>query len=434
MSLEQEVEKPTINSFDDVLPVLSQTLHDVSPTTERCISALENSTGIKREHFACGIAAIAAAYLMIGVEAGFVCNLICFSYPAYKSFQKVDSQSTDNVLKWLLYWVIFGTFTVLDRFASDINRHLPIYWLFKCIFCIYLFLPQTDGANRFRNNVLAPIFKILNRKPREIVSLSVFLFAISHFELQTKPATDPALAATRKESTTLIQSKVAKKVEVIRKAQIPIFFIIGPPGAGKGTQCAKMVEKYGLTHLSTGDLLRAEVASCGSRANELRQKMENGELISMRIVLDLLKEAMSRATINGSRGFLIDGFPRDLIQAQQFESEVSQSNNLYYETMVKQVDLIVRKNEKNLCIKQNLLYVFIVRIPDLVIDFEAKEKVLLDRCTNSKNKFCRDRFDDNIETMRKRWETYKLSSLPVAEYYARKGKLLRVIHNLLYLS
>uniref|UniRef100_A0A1I7V5H9 Adenylate kinase n=2 Tax=Loa loa TaxID=7209 RepID=A0A1I7V5H9_LOALO len=187
-------------------------------------------------------------------------------------------------------------------------------------------------------------------------------------------------------STSPIQVNVAKKVDVVRKAQIPIIFIIGAPGAGKGTQCAKMVEKYGLTHLSTGDLLRNEIESAGAKAETLKKMMQNGELIPMRIVLDLLKEAMSRATINGSRGFLIDGYPREIIQGEQFEHEVQS--------------------------------------PDLVIYFNADKKTLYERCMNRQK--ISGRFDDSSETIQKRLKTYETASTPVIDYYDQKGKLLQV--------
>ncbi|VDM98327.1 unnamed protein product, partial [Onchocerca ochengi] len=142
-----------------------------------------------------------------------------------------------------------------------------------CTFCVYLFLPQTDGVNRFHDAILVPFFKLLHYKPREIVSL---------FELQLNRLKDIDIIAKASDSlTSPIQANVAKKIDVVRKAQIPVIFIIGAPGAGKGTQCAKMVEKYGLTHLSTGDLLRAEVESQADEDNPLRKIMQNGELVPM---------------------------------------------------------------------------------------------------------------------------------------------------------
>ncbi|VDM29882.1 unnamed protein product [Toxocara canis] len=75
----------------------------------------------------------------------------------------------------------------------------------------------------------------------------------------------------------------------LKKANVPIFFIVGGPGSGKGTQCDKIVAKYGLTHLSSGDLLRAEVKSGSPRGNELNKIMEQGQLVPLVSGAHLLK-------------------------------------------------------------------------------------------------------------------------------------------------
>lgn len=95
----------------------------------------------------------------------------------------------------------------------------------------------------------------------------------------------------------------------------------GGPGSGKGTQCERIVERYGFTHLSTGDLLRDELKSGSARAEQLKQVMESGALVPLDVVLELLKDAMLRSA-HSARGFLVDGFPRELEQATRFEAEV----------------------------------------------------------------------------------------------------------------
>lgn len=104
-------------------------------------------------------------------------------------------------------------------------------------------------------------------------------------------------------------------------------FLSGGPGSGKGTQCERIVKKYGFTHLSTGDLLRDEVASGSARGKELTAIMEKGALVPLETVLQLLKEAMT-AKAATSKGFLIDGYPRELDQGIRFENEVRSSYNL----------------------------------------------------------------------------------------------------------
>merc|ERR1712179_562822 len=92
----------------------------------------------------------------------------------------------------------------------------------------------------------------------------------------------------------------------LTKAGLPVVWVLGGPGCGKGTQCDKIVAKYGYTHLSSGDLLREEVKSGSERGKTLNAMMEKGDLVPLFVVLDLLAEAML-AALSGSKGFLIDG-------------------------------------------------------------------------------------------------------------------------------
>ncbi|KAI5633000.1 adenylate kinase domain-containing protein [Phthorimaea operculella] len=109
----------------------------------------------------------------------------------------------------------------------------------------------------------------------------------------------------------------------------PIVWVLGGPGSGKGTQCEKIIAKYGFTHLSTGDLLRAEVKSGSDRAKTLTAIMERGELVPNDVVLDLLKEAME-AKAATSNGFLIDGYPREESQGVAFEKAIAPVTVILY--------------------------------------------------------------------------------------------------------
>nr|KAF6283027.1 adenylate kinase 1 [Pipistrellus kuhlii] len=104
--------------------------------------------------------------------------------------------------------------------------------------------------------------------------------------------------------------------EKLKKTKI--IFVVGGPGSGKGTQCEKIVQKYGYTHLSTGDLLRAEVSSGSARGKMLSEIMEKGQLVPLETVLDMLRDAMM-AVVETSKGFLIDGYPREVQQGEEFE-------------------------------------------------------------------------------------------------------------------
>jgi len=163
-----------------------------------------------------------------------------------------------------------------------------------------------------------------------------------------------------------------------------IVFVLGGPGSGKGTQCARVVEKFGYTHLSTGDLLRAEVESSGERGQKIAQIMEEGKLVPQDVVIELLKDAMLRYP--DSPGFLIDGFPRKMSQGVQFEQEVTECH--------------------------------------FVLFFECSEEVMEERLI--KRGETSGRVDDNAETIRKRFSTFVEETLPVIESYEEKNKLKRV--------
>ncbi|XP_053552025.1 adenylate kinase isoenzyme 1 [Bombina bombina] len=159
-----------------------------------------------------------------------------------------------------------------------------------------------------------------------------------------------------------------------------IIFVVGGPGSGKGTQCERIVEKYGYTHLSTGDLLRAEVSSGTERGKTLSAIMERGELVPLDTVLDMLKDAMI-AKADKSKGYLIDGYPREVKQGEEFEKKIAAPSLLLYidagsETMVKR---LLKRGETS------------------------------------------GRADDNEETIKKRLETYYKATEPVIALYEGRG-------------
>ncbi|XP_015600874.1 adenylate kinase isoenzyme 1 [Cephus cinctus] len=163
-------------------------------------------------------------------------------------------------------------------------------------------------------------------------------------------------------------------------------WVIGGPGCGKGTQCDRIIAKYGFLHLSSGDLLRDEVASGSQRGSSLQELMSKGLFVPTDVVLDLIKEKMNKAREDGSTktGFLIDGYPRELNQGLQFEKDVAP------------VDLIIFFDVKN----------------------ETLKKRLLGRAAVSK------RVDDNEETINKRIEIFNVKNGEIVEHY--KDKVIRI--------
>jgi len=165
----------------------------------------------------------------------------------------------------------------------------------------------------------------------------------------------------------------------LRNAHLPVIFVLGGPGCGKGTQCAQIVDRYGFTHLSSGDLLRDEVQSGSSRGKALNAIMEKGELVPLEVVLDLLAEAMLKEVAK-SKGFLIDGYPREIAQGTQFENSILPCTKVLY-----------------------------FQVPD-----EVMIQRLLKRAETS------GRVDDNEETIKKRLATFHKHSEPVVEHYKDK--------------
>jgi len=179
---------------------------------------------------------------------------------------------------------------------------------------------------------------------------------------------------------------VADRLDRLILENCKVFFIVGGPGCGKGTQCERLAAKYNLTHLSSGDLLRAEVASGSPMGVELDAMMKAGKLVPMETVLKLIKDAMVAAALKGSQGFLIDGYPREVPQGVQFE------------TLIKACDVVLYFN----------------------VTDETMTKRLLNRAKTS------GRVDDNEETIKKRLLTFHECTQPVCDYYFKKGKLIEV--------
>ncbi|KRT82889.1 hypothetical protein AMK59_3104 [Oryctes borbonicus] len=165
------------------------------------------------------------------------------------------------------------------------------------------------------------------------------------------------------------------------KINVPIVWVIGGPGSGKGTQCDKIVEKYGFTHLSSGDLLRSEVASGSPRGKELTAIMESGALVPLDIVLELILEAMLK-NLSTAKGFLIDGYPREKEQGIRFEEVVAPVN--------------------------------------IILFFDAKENTLVSRLL--KRAETSGRVDDNEETIKKRLQTFITHTDQIVNHYIDKMK------------
>lgn len=168
-----------------------------------------------------------------------------------------------------------------------------------------------------------------------------------------------------------------------------ILILFGPPGAGKGTQAVKIAEKYGWAHVSTGDILRAEVSQATPLGLQVKAVMESGKLVSDDLLISIMESVFVKHS--GAGGVVLDGFPRTLNQAAGLEK------------MLKNLDLEVNK------------------VLSLEVDEEELIKRLLKRAMEQ------GRNDDTEEVIRHRLVNYHQHTKPLIDYY-RERKLLTDVH------
>lgn len=185
--------------------------------------------------------------------------------------------------------------------------------------------------------------------------------------------------------------------------------LLGPPGAGKGTLAERLVERYGFLHLSTGDVLREEVAK-GSKLGKLAKGyMEKGELVPDDVILEMVRERLRAAD---GKGVLFDGFPRTLAQAKGLEEIVSVDHVLFLE--LSREEVVRRLSARRVCRKCGANYNLITNPP--------KVPGVCDRCGGE----LYQRPDDRPEVIARRYEVYQRDSAPLVDYYSRRGLLRRI--------
>ncbi len=164
--------------------------------------------------------------------------------------------------------------------------------------------------------------------------------------------------------------------------------IFGPPGSGKGTQSARIAEKYSLTHLATGDLLREEIENKTTLGFEIKKYIDKGLLVPDKIVM---RELYRRASDHmDAPGYIFDGFPRTIIQAEM-------------------LDRLLEKRAAPI---------------SLVISVEVEEEELFKRMMGRSQDSGRS--DDSAKIIRRRQEVYKEQTMPLLSYYKARGKLVAI--------
>jgi len=188
--------------------------------------------------------------------------------------------------------------------------------------------------------------------------------------------------------------------------------LLGPPGAGKGTQAAKLIEKYGIPHISTGDILRSNIKEGTPFGKKAKEYMDKGELVPDSLVIEIAKERLDRDDCR--EGFLLDGFPRTVTQAKALDDHLAVKDKKIDHVLdikVEKEELISRLTGRRVCRNCGATY-HAVNIP-------PKEEGICDICGGE----LYQRADDNRETVENRIEVYKTQTAPLIDYYEKQGNI-----------
>jgi adenylate kinase len=191
--------------------------------------------------------------------------------------------------------------------------------------------------------------------------------------------------------------------------------LLGPPGAGKGTQADRLRDDFGLPHISTGDMLRAQVADETQLGQEAKRYMDSGDLVPDKVIIDMIIERVRAA--DAADGFLLDGFPRNEAQAEALASSLSGLERHLTGVLSIEVpdEVVIRRLAgRRVCVK-NAAHIYHV-------DFDPPKHEGI--CDQDGSRLIQ-RDDDKEETIRRRLEVYHAQTEPLIAYYDAKGQLRR---------
>jgi adenylate kinase len=191
---------------------------------------------------------------------------------------------------------------------------------------------------------------------------------------------------------------------------------LGPPGAGKGTQAVNVASKWGMAHISTGDMLRQSIKNKESLGLKAEEYMNKGELVPDNIVISIVMQKIGDGTED--KGFVLDGFPRTLNQAKELDAAIKQKGInldavLYFETSEEVI--LKRLSGRRVCKNCGMNY--------HIFNMPPKIDNVCDKCAG--HLYQRD--DDKPSAIYKRLEVYKNQTAPLLDYY-RKANLLKTIN------
>ena len=194
--------------------------------------------------------------------------------------------------------------------------------------------------------------------------------------------------------------------------------LLGPPGAGKGTQAKLMVDRWKIPQVSTGDILRAAVREGTTLGKEAKGFMDRGELVPDRVVIGIIAERVKQADAAG--GFILDGFPRTIPQAEALEKildDLGRSIDAVVSIEVDEEDLVKRLTGRRMCKGCGESFHVAFNPP--------KKEGVCDRCTGE----LYQRDDDREATIRQRLAVYNKQTSPLIAFYEKRGNLKRIEGN-----
>lgn len=191
--------------------------------------------------------------------------------------------------------------------------------------------------------------------------------------------------------------------------------LLGPPGAGKGTQAVRIVEKYKVPHISTGDIFRANIKNGTELGKKAKAYMDKGELVPDDLVCEI---ATSRLLEDDCKdGFLLDGFPRTVYQAEKLDEFLEKHGKKVDKVLdiaVEKEELMTRLTGRRVCKACGATY-HVTNIP-------PKKEGICDKCGGE----LMQRADDTAETVENRIEVYNSQTMPLVEYYEKAGNIAHI--------
>jgi len=191
--------------------------------------------------------------------------------------------------------------------------------------------------------------------------------------------------------------------------------LLGPPGAGKGTQAKQLAKKLGLSHISTGDILRHNVAAATVLGKEAKDFMNKGLLVPDQLVIKMLAERFVQNDLK--KGFILDGYPRNLNQAKVLDGVLNEKNmkiDMVFDLDCSEPVIIQRLSGRLVCRKCQANF--------HKINMPPEKEGICDNCGGQ----LYQRVDDNVETIKKRLLVYRDEAAALIQYYQQLGLLQKV--------